>query len=185
MNLFNEFLISMLMCFSKFEYLAWWCAEWERELSRVLKPEFIFIPLETLFYISSSSSPFLFYINSILVTMTRTSRSTYLLSSILDGIFSTPSRALWVPLFTSNVITRVRILPCFSRGDDGPRKSNWVGEDDGLKQKKQIEVKQFSFQAITSFLIRRSMNRIQFLFNKDLFLNIKWFRILLDQKDQL
>ena len=27
----------------------------------------------------------------------------------------------------------VRILPYFSIGDDGPRKSNWVWEDDGLK----------------------------------------------------
>ena len=30
----------------------------------------------------------------------------------------------------------VMILPCFSRRDDGPRKSNRVGDDDGLKQKK-------------------------------------------------
>ena len=34
----------------------------------------------------------------------------------------------------------------FSRRDDGLRKSNWVGEDDGLKQKKQIKMKQFPFQ---------------------------------------
>jgi len=41
----------------------------------------------------------------------------------------------------------------FSRGDNGPRKFNLVGEDDGLKQKRQIKVKQFSFQAIASFFI--------------------------------
>jgi len=53
------------------------------------------------------------------------------------------------------------------------------------KQKKQIKVKQFPFQAIANFLFRRSMNRIQFLFNVDLFLKIKRFRIFLDQRDQL
>ena len=58
-------------------------------------------------------------------------------------------------------------------------------KNDGLKQKKQIKVKQFLFQTIASFLFRRSMNRIQFLFNKDLFLKIKGSRILLDQRDQL
>ena len=81
-------------------------------------------------------------------------------------------------------VSLVRILPYFSR-DDGPRKFNWIGEGDDLKQKKQIKVKQFPFQAIASFLFRRSMNRIQFLFNKDLFLSIKRSRILLDQGDQL
>ena len=40
----------------------------------------------------------------------------------------------------------VKFLSCFSREDDGLRKSNWVGENDGLKQKKQINVKQFSFR---------------------------------------
>ena len=54
-----------------------------------------------------------------------------------------------------------------------------------MKQKKQIKLKQFPFQAIASFLFMRSMNRIQFLFNEDLFLNIKGSRILLDQGDQL
>ena len=78
----------------------------------------------------------------------------------------------------------VRILLCFSRWDDGPRKFNWVGEDDDLKQKKQIKVKHFSFQD-ASFLFRRSMNMIQFIFNEYLFLKIKGFRILLDQGDQL
>jgi len=39
-----------------------------------------------------------------------------------------------------------RILPYFSRRDDGPMKSNWVREDDDLKQKKQIKMKQFTFQ---------------------------------------
>jgi len=83
-----------------------------------------------------------------------------------------------------NMFSSVRILPYFSKGDDGPRKANWVGEDDDSKQKKQIKVKQFSFQAIASFLFSRTMNRIQFLFNEDLFLKIKRFRILLDQEDQ-
>jgi len=46
----------------------------------------------------------------------------------------------------------VRILPCFSRGDDDSRKSNWAGEDDGLKQKNQIKVKLFLFQAIANYL---------------------------------
>ena len=45
----------------------------------------------------------------------------------------------------SNNVKGVRILLCFSRGDDGPRKSNWVREDDALKQKKQIKMKQFPF----------------------------------------
>ena len=76
----------------------------------------------------------------------------------------------------------VRTLPYFSRGDDGPRKSNLVEENDGLKQKKKIKVKQFPFQVIASFFFRRSMNKIQFLFDKDLFLNIKRSRILLDQE---
>ena len=40
-------------------------------------------------------------------------------------------------------------------------------------------MKQFPFQAIVS------MNRIQFLFNEDLFLKIKGFKIFLDQGDQL
>jgi len=90
-----------------------------------------------------------------------------------------------LPLSLSFREKDVRILPYFSRGDDDRRKSNLVGEDDGLKQKKQIKVKQFSFHAIVSFLFRRNMNRIQFLFNEDLFLKIKGFRILLDQGDQL
>ena len=77
----------------------------------------------------------------------------------------------------------VRILPYFS-GDDTPRKSNLDGEDDGLKPKKQIKVKRFSFQAIASFFFR-SMNKIQFLFNKDLFLKIKRFRILLDHPNMI
>jgi len=29
----------------------------------------------------------------------------------------------------------------FSRGDDGPRRSNRVGEDDGMKQKKRSRSK--------------------------------------------
>ena len=58
-------------------------------------------------------------------------------------------------------------------------------EDDSLKQKKQIKVEQFSFQTIASFHFRRSMNRIQFLFNEGLFLKIKRSRILLYQGDQL
>jgi len=78
----------------------------------------------------------------------------------------------------------VRIFPYFSRSDNGQRKSNCVGEDDGLKQKKQIKVKQFPFQAIASFLFRRSMNRIQLIFNECLFLKIKGYKILLDQGDQ-
>ena len=32
----------------------------------------------------------------------------------------------------------------FSREDDGPRRSNPIGEDDGLKQKKQIKVEHIS-----------------------------------------
>jgi len=32
----------------------------------------------------------------------------------------------------------------FSRGDDGPRRSNLIGEGDGLKQEKHIKVKQSS-----------------------------------------
>ena len=72
------------------------------------------------------------------------------------------------------------MLPCFSRGDDGKKKSNLVGEDDDLKQKKQIKMKQFSYQANASFLFRRSVDRIQFLFNEDLFLKIKRSKILLD-----
>ena len=76
-----------------------------------------------------------------------------------------------------------RILPYFSR-NDGTRKSNGVREDDDLKQKKQIKMKQFSFQATLSFLFRRSVNRIQFLFNEGLFLKIKGSIILLDQGDQ-
>ena len=61
------------------------------------------------------------------------------------------------PLFSPNNTHRVyivRILPYFSRGDGDPRKSNLVEEDDGLKQMKQIMVKQFSFQAIASFFSR-------------------------------
>ena len=42
----------------------------------------------------------------------------------------------------------VRILSCFSIKDGGLRKSNCVGEDDGLKQKKQIKMKQFSFRRL-------------------------------------
>jgi len=78
-----------------------------------------------------------------------------------------------------------RFCLVFSKGDNGPRKSNWVGEDDCLKQKKQIKVKQFSFQAIVIFLFRRSMNKIQFLFNEGLLLKIKGSKIFLDQGDQL
>ena len=48
-----------------------------------------------------------------------------------------------------------------------------------MKQKKEIKVKQFPFQAIASFLFKRSMNRILFLFNKGLFLKVKGSRILL------
>jgi len=33
----------------------------------------------------------------------------------------------------SNCEGDVRILSYFSRGDDGPKKSNWVREDDDLK----------------------------------------------------
>ena len=72
----------------------------------------------------------------------------------------------------------------FSKGDDGPRKSNWVGEDDDLKHKKKIKVKQYPFQAVASFLFR-CMNSIQLLFNEDSFLKIKRSRILQDQRDQL
>jgi len=32
----------------------------------------------------------------------------------------------------------------FLKGDDGPRRSNLIGEDDGLKQKKQIKLEQSS-----------------------------------------
>ena len=33
----------------------------------------------------------------------------------------------------------VRILPYFSRGDDGPRRSNQVGEDDDLERRKEVD----------------------------------------------
>ena len=71
----------------------------------------------------------------------------------------------------------------FSRGDGGPRKFKSIGEDDGLKQKKQIKVEQFPFQVLTSFFFWRSTDRIQILFNEGLFLKIEGFRILLDQGD--
>ena len=78
----------------------------------------------------------------------------------------------------------IRILSCFSRGDDGLRKSNLVGEDDSLKKKKQNKSKSVFFSGDCEFPFR-SMNRIQFLFNEDLFLKIKGSRILLNQEDQL
>ena len=45
----------------------------------------------------------------------------------------------------------VRILSYFSRWDNGPRKSNWIGEDDDLKQNKQIKVEQFLFSDAYEF----------------------------------
>ena len=73
----------------------------------------------------------------------------------------------------------------FLKKDDGQIKSNLVGEDDGLKLKKQIKVEQIPFQALTSFLFWRNTNMIQILFNEVLFLKIEGFRILFDQGDQL
>ena len=43
---------------------------------------------------------------------------------------------VFIPL---KIIKNVGILHFFLRRDDDPRRSNQIGEDEGLKQKKQIK----------------------------------------------